>query len=66
VPTAPNSSSEHGSAQIEVQHAARLAVLGGANTVDMLTRDGDPAVRAAASEPAAAIGRHVCDCCRPV
>jgi hypothetical protein len=56
---------EHGAAQIEVQRAAHLAVLGGVTMVDVLTRDGDPAVRAAASELAAAIDSHVCDACRP-
>jgi hypothetical protein len=58
---------EHGNPpQIEVQHAAHLAVLGAASTVDVLTRDVDPAVRAAASELAAAINSHVCDSCRQV
>ncbi|WP_406468156.1 hypothetical protein OH738_11565 [Streptomyces hirsutus] len=57
---------EHNAQQMEVQHAAHLAVLGGASTVNVLTRDGDPAVRAAASELAAAIDSHVCGSCRPV
>ncbi|MFI8191625.1 hypothetical protein ACIF8T_22870 [Streptomyces sp. NPDC085946] len=56
---------EHGAAQHEVQYAAHRAVLSGERTVTLLTGDEDPAVRAAASELAAAIDGHVCDSCRP-
>jgi hypothetical protein len=56
---------EHGNAaQTEVQHAAHLAVLGGTSTVNVLTRDQDPAVRAAARDLAAAIDGHLCGVCR--
>ncbi|WP_328400217.1 hypothetical protein [Streptomyces sp. NBC_00390] len=51
--------------QIEVQHAAHRAVLDGRSMADVLTRDKDPAVQAAAHELAAAIDNHVCESCRP-
>ncbi|MGY0055695.1 hypothetical protein ACWY4P_03880 [Streptomyces sp. LZ34] len=51
--------------QIEVQRAAHRAVLDGRNMVDVLTREEDPAVRAAARDLAAAIDSHVCASCRP-
>ncbi|MER6159499.1 hypothetical protein ABT147_28760 [Streptomyces sp. NPDC001868] len=56
---------EHNASQIEVQHAAHLAVLDGASTANLLACDGDAAVRAAASELTMAIDSHVCDSCRP-
>ncbi|MFF3684938.1 hypothetical protein [Streptomyces sp. NPDC002187] len=51
--------------QIEVQHAAHRAVLDGRNMADVLTRDKDPVVQAAAHELVAAIDNHVCESCRP-
>ncbi|GGK21210.1 hypothetical protein GCM10011583_61430 [Streptomyces camponoticapitis] len=57
---------EHGNApQIEVQHAAHLAVLRGRSLVDVLSGDEDPAVRAAAIDLAGAIDGHACGTCRP-
>ncbi|MGY1577899.1 hypothetical protein [Streptomyces sp. MN13] len=55
---------EHSASQREIQRAAHLAVLDRAATVDVLTRDEDPAVRVAASELAASIERHGCAVCR--
>ncbi|HEY9367213.1 hypothetical protein, partial [Streptomyces sp.] len=51
--------------KIDVQHAAHQAVLSGRTTVNTLTTDGDPAVRAAARDLAAAIDSHACGACRP-
>jgi hypothetical protein len=51
--------------RIEVQQAAHRAVLDGRSMADMLARDGDAAVRAAARDLVAAIDSHVCGSCRP-
>ncbi|WP_329377278.1 hypothetical protein [Streptomyces sp. NBC_01716] len=57
---------EHGNVpQLEVQHAAHLAVLRGSRMVEVLSGDEDPAVRAAATDLATAIDRHACETCRP-
>jgi hypothetical protein len=57
---------EHGNAgQIDVQYAAHLAVLDGTSTVNALSRDEDPAVKAAADELAASMADHACGTCRP-
>jgi hypothetical protein len=55
---------EHSASQREIQRAAHLAVLGRTTTVDVLTRDADPAVRAAARQLATSIGRHRCGVCQ--
>ncbi|MCX5345944.1 hypothetical protein [Streptomyces atratus] len=58
---------EHANAlQIEVQHAAHRAVLGGRSMMDVLIADEDSAVRAAARDLAAAIDSHACAACFPV
>ncbi|MFE5804782.1 hypothetical protein [Streptomyces sp. NPDC056491] len=51
--------------QSGVQHAAHRAVLDGRSTAEVLARDEDAAVRAAARELVTAIGSHVCESCRP-
>ncbi|MFC5918351.1 hypothetical protein [Streptomyces pulveraceus] len=51
--------------EIEVQQAAHRAVLDGGSAADVLARDGDAAVRAAARDLVAAIDGHVCESCRP-
>ncbi|MFD5329292.1 hypothetical protein [Streptomyces sp. NPDC127092] len=57
---------DHGNPpKIDVQHAAHQAVLSGRATLDTLTGDEDPAVRAAACGLAAAIASHACEACRP-
>ncbi|MFC8366856.1 MULTISPECIES: hypothetical protein [unclassified Streptomyces] len=56
---------EHNAAQIDVQREAHRAVLNGASTANLLTCDGDPAVRTAASKLTTAIDNHLCDSCRP-
>ncbi|MFJ2795144.1 hypothetical protein ACIPDW_31335 [Streptomyces sp. NPDC087290] len=51
--------------EIEVQQAAHRAVLDGRSVADVLARDEDAAVRAAAGELVAAIDSHVCESCCP-
>ncbi|WRZ95785.1 hypothetical protein OHB54_03410 [Streptomyces sp. NBC_01007] len=51
--------------QIEVQHAAHRAVLDGRSMAEVLARDGDAAVQAAARELVTMIDGHVCESCPP-
>lgn len=51
--------------KIEVQHAAHRAVLEGKSMAEVLARDEDAVVQAAARDLVAAINSHVCGSCRP-
>ncbi|MFI6080370.1 hypothetical protein ACIBBB_05210 [Streptomyces sp. NPDC051217] len=51
--------------QIEVQRAAHRGALDGRTMAEVMARDEDAAVRAAARDLVTAIDNHVCESCRP-
>ncbi|MFE4336433.1 hypothetical protein ACFRQM_45955 [Streptomyces sp. NPDC056831] len=53
-------------AQAEIQLAAHQAVLSGRSTIDLLTQDDSPAVRATAGHLLTALDIHRCETCHPL
>ncbi|WP_229848896.1 hypothetical protein [Streptomyces melanogenes] len=57
---------EHGNPpKIEVRHAAHRAVLDGRSMAEVLARDEDAAVQAAARDLVTVMDSHACESCRP-